>query len=210
MILSISGPTLFTLSPYLQPNRIRFLPIPLFDAYNVPEYSEFSDNAPLTRPTRGWFPPARYTNSMFTKEITALETLKSLQGDVVPTLYGRYHLEMPEREWLKDKVIYVSLLEFVEGVELSASIISQLTDVEAQSLWDSVDKSIRLIHETGVIRRNRLLRKVLWNTDTGRVTFTDFAQGGIIASMSEEQVIAGKNSDIGYLFDRFEEAMNDE
>jgi hypothetical protein len=72
------------------------------------EYSEFSDNAELTRPTRGWFPPARYTNSMFTKEIRALETLKPLQRDVVPTLYGRYHLEMPEREWPKDKVVYVS------------------------------------------------------------------------------------------------------
>jgi len=116
---------------------------------------------------------------------------------------------MPEREWPKDKVIYVSLLEFVEGVELSASIISQLTDEEAQSLWDSVDKSIKLIHETGVLRRNRLLRKVLWNRETGRVAFTDFSQSGIIASTSEEQVIAGKNSDIGYLFDRFEEAMND-
>lgn len=173
------------------------------------EYSEFSDISPLAKPTRGWLPPARYTNSMFTKEIKALETLRPLQGDVVPTLYGQYHIEIPEREWPKDKVVYVSLLEFVEGVELSASIISQLTDGEAQSLWDSVDKSIKLIHETGVIRRNRLLRKVLWNTETGRITFTDFAQGGIIASMSEEQVIAGKNSDIGYLFDRFEEAMNE-
>jgi hypothetical protein len=125
------------------------------------EYSEFSDIAPLTRPTHGWLPPARYMNSMLTKEIKALETLRPLQGDIVPTLYGRYHLELPEREWPKDKVIYVSLLEFVEGVELSASIISQLTDEEAQSLWDSVDKSIKLIHETGAIRRNRLLRKVL-------------------------------------------------
>jgi hypothetical protein len=173
------------------------------------EYSEFSDNAELTRPTRGWFLPARYTNSMFTKEIKALETLRPLQGEVLPTLNGRYHLEMPEREWPKDKVVYVSLLEVVEGVELSASIISQLTDGEAQSLWDSVEKSIKLIHETGVTRRNRLLRKVSWNTETGRITFTDFSHGGIIASMSDEQVIAGESSDIGYLFDRFEEAMNE-
>jgi hypothetical protein len=72
-----------------------------------------------------------------------------------------------------------------------------------------VDKSINKIHETGVIRRNRLLRKVLWNTETGRVTFTDFSQSGIIANLSEKQVIAGKGGDIGFLFDRFEEAMNE-
>ena len=146
---------------------------------------------------------------MFEKEIRAYNSLSSLQGNIIPTLYGNYHIEHLQREYMRDRVVYVALFEFVNGIPLSPRIISPLTDDEANSLWDMIQSTVSSIHEMGVVRRNRLLRKVLWNRESRRVTWIDFSQSALVADMSVDEATAGKDSDFAILFNRFEEAMNE-
>src|SRR6202022_1460448 len=139
---------------------------------------------PPSRPKRGYLPPAQYTKTMFEKEVQAFQSLQPLHGSIIPMLYGHYHIEHAEREYAKDRIVYACLFEFVEGVPLSPSIISSLTDDEATHLWDKIQSSMSSIHKGGVIRRNRLLRKVLWYRESSKVTWTDFSQSAVVEDMS--------------------------
>ena len=67
---------------------------------------------------------------------------------------------------------------------LSSSTIFSLTDDEAHHLWDKIQSSPTSIHEGGLIRRNRLLRKVLWHRESSKVTWTDFSQSAVVEDMS--------------------------
>ena len=172
------------------------------------EYEDFSRLPPRSRPTRGYIPPSQFARSMFEKERRAFSSLKSLQGQVLPKVLGHYHIEYPQREYIHDRVVYVTLFEHVEGVPLSPAIISSLTDDEANSLWELIHASLMAIHQKGVIHRNRVLRKILWNTELSRITWMDFTQSAITSDMKVEQTAAGKDSDLAVIFNRFEEAMN--
>jgi hypothetical protein len=145
---------------------------------------------------------------MFEKERRAFASLKCLQGQVLPKVLGHYHIEYPQRECIHDRVVYVTLFERVEGLPLSPAIISSLTDDEAHSLWELIQASLMAIHQKGVIHRNRVLRKILWNTELSRMTWTDFTRSAITSDMSVEHTAAGKDSDLALIFNRFEEAMN--
>ena len=145
---------------------------------------------------------------MFEKEMLAYKSLSSLQGNIIPTLYGDYHIEHRQREYIRDRIVYIALFEFIDGIPLSPRIISSLTDDEANSLWAVIQSSMSSIHEIGVVRRNRLLQKLLWKKESSRVTWIDFSQSALVADMSVDDAIAGKDSDLAILFNRFEEAMN--
>lgn len=145
---------------------------------------------------------------MFEKEMRAYKSLSSLQGNIIPVLYGDYHIEYPQREYVRDRIVYVALFEFVDGIPLSPPIISSLTDDEANDLWDVIQSTMSSIHEAGAIRRNRLLRKLLWNRRTSRLAWIDFSQSALVSDKSVVEAKQGKDSDFAILFNRFEEAMN--
>ena len=104
--------------------------------------------------------------------------------------------------------MYACLFELVDGFELSAGLISGLTDEEARSLWQLIERTINVIHSAGVIRYDRVLRKIMWNRDNGRLVWTDFGQSNFIEDISEDQATIGKDSEVAVLYSRFEDALN--
>src|SRR5208282_5682710 len=97
-------------------------------------------------PVRGYMSPAKFSKIMFEHEITAYTLLKSIQGKSVPILCGHYHIVLPDREFYHDQVVYVVLLEYVEGTPLSHIPIHQMDDESAENLWSKVRKATRSVH----------------------------------------------------------------
>ena len=96
----------------------------------------------------------------------------------------------------------------MDSIPLSTHIISSLTDDEANSLWAAIQTTMSSIREAGVVQRNRLLRKLLWNRESSRATWIDFSQNALVGDMSVDDAIKRKDSDFAIPFNRFEEAMN--
>ena len=146
---------------------------------------------------------------MFSKEIRAYERLAQLQGHVIPVMYGHYHLEFPEREVCRDRIVYVTLLEYVPGPCLWDVSISSMTDEEARILWDKIHKSAKSIHLEGVVHKLPLLRKLIWrkNDERDEIVFTDFSWALILEGKDRESKME-ISLEIGILYDYITGAMN--
>ena len=115
---------------------------------------------------------------MFSAEVRAYERLSPLQGHAIPIMYGHYHLEFPERELRRDSIVYVTLLEYIPGPCLRDVSISKMTKDETQLLWKKISKSIKSLHDEGVIQKFPALRKIIWrnkDTEEDEIVFTDFS-----------------------------------
>ena len=143
-------------------------------------------------PVRGYMSPAKFSKIMFEHEITAYTLLKSIQGKSVPIFYGHYHIILPDREFYHDQVVYVVLLEYVEGTPLSRTPIHQMDDESAENLWSKVLNATRSVHEAGVVQRFPNLRKLLWRKESQRgtvneIVWIDFSYSQIIAEMTRKK-----------------------
>lgn len=164
-------------------------------------------------PVRGYMSPAKFSKIMFEHEITAYALLKSVQGKSVPIFYGHYHMVLPDREFYHDQVVYVVLLEYVEGTPLSRIPIHQMDHESAEYLWNKVLKAIRSVHEAGVVQRFSHLRKVLWRKESQRgtdneIVWIDFSYSQIIAEMSKEESQSMTNHEVFAILDYMENALN--
>ena len=109
---------------------------------------------------------------MFSREIRAYERLARLQSQVIPIMYGHYHLELPDRELCRDRIVHVTLLEYVPG----------------PCLWEKIYNPAKSIHLEGAVHKLPLLRKLIWRNDDERdeIVFTDFSWAHILEGKERE------------------------
>ena len=182
-----------------------------FLSFNFQEYPTFNEME--DPPVRGYMSPAKFSKIMFEHEVTAYTLLKSIEGKSVPIFYGHYHIVLPDREFYHDQVVYVVLLEYVEGTPLSHIPIHEMDDESAENLWSKVLKATRSVHEAGVVQRFPHLRKLLWRKESQRgteneIVWTDFSYSQIISEMNKEEGESMTNHEVFAVLDYMENALN--
>lgn len=159
--------------------------------------------------------PAKFSKIMFENEISAYNLLRDVQGKSVPMFYGHYHIVFPDREFYHDRVVYVVLLEYVEGTPMSRIAIHKMNDETAENLWKKVRHAIQSIHGSGVVRRLPHMAKMIWRRESERkvdneIIWIDFSYSKIIREMDEEERQRMANSEYVQVLRSMDNAWNAE
>jgi serine/threonine protein kinase len=128
----------------------------------------------------------------------------------IPRLYGHYHIVLSERESPRYQVVYVVLLENVDGTPLNKFPIPQLSDDDAKSLWDKVRSILIAVHNEGIVHRLPKLHKWIWRKDhsTDEMVWIDFSFSKVLDEMDEEHKGSLRDADRFDLLHVFDRALN--
>jgi serine/threonine protein kinase len=109
-----------------------------------------------------WF----FSTSIFETEATAYQHLKPSYGKAVPVHYGNYQVSFPDREFERDKVVNVIMMEYVRGSKLSDQIsnLASWSDTKIDALLQQLYESLDQIHALSVVHcdvcpENVIIRK---------------------------------------------------
>ena len=138
-----------------------------------------------------------------------MQRLITLQGDSVPKLLGAFHLRFPDRELVRDRVVYCTLMEYVPGPMLTEVAIASMMDNEAQELWNQIYKSIKALHANGVIKRLPYMRKLIWKKEEEKIVCTDLSWSRILDG-NDPASASHFRGEISSLYHQFNAAWNGE
>jgi hypothetical protein len=157
-------------------------------------------------PPRAFDSPLKFAKRMFETEVRAYGQLRALQGELIPQLYGHYHIEFPDRECHRDQVVYTCLFELVDGIPLLQVPLLELPFPEAEALWGNILNTINAIHFGGVVKLRMWLRKLFWRKDsqTDEIVCVDFTEAEFLEDYdvrTRNGLIASEYTDLRNLAD---------
>ena len=109
------------------------------------------------------------------QEAAVYEHLRPIQGMHVPVHLGNIDLDRP--------YFYDGIAEIVHMMFLSFGgiLISQRINGDNRLyLTERVERSIRAVHQLGVLHRDAMPRNILWNTEVGQAMIIDFERAEVL------------------------------
>jgi len=119
------------------------------------------------------------------REAAIYERLRPIQGIHVPVYLGNMDLDRP--------YFYDGIAEIVHMMFLSFGgtlIHRHIKATDEPYLNQRVERSIRAIHQLGVLHRDVMPRNMLWNAEVGQVMMIDFERAEILKSRAALGVIS--------------------
>lgn len=142
---------------------------------------------------------------MFKKEADGYAKLKDCQGDIIPTCYGGYTINFPDRELDEDKNVNLLLVERIRGKRLSEIKVWETTDEQKEQIWNQVRAIMDRLKTHGILLPEVQSKQFVLQNHSRRLFVTNFI-GTIydgeevrLTRCRQEEVLEEICSEIGYV-----------